>query len=98
MSAGQPTPLFNWLVRHYVATYFLMVLLFLVFGLLSLDLVKYVSSNTSYLLNYGVEALLDGGLRQFIELCLTSLLAVLAYLGFKLCEHALVARAAHTHS
>ena len=97
MSAHGGTRLFRWLVRHYAATYFLMVLLFLLFGLLSLDLVKYVAANASYLLEFGLEALWDGGLRQFIELVLTSLAAVLAYLGFKLCEHALIERAAHHH-
>ncbi|MET3106496.1 hypothetical protein AAKU67_001208 [Oxalobacteraceae bacterium GrIS 2.11] len=91
------TRLFYWLVKHYVATYFLMVGLFLAFGLLSLDLVKYVSANANYLLETGLMGLLDGGLTQLIELILTSLFAVLAYLGFKLCEHALVERAAHHH-
>ena len=91
------THIFDWLVRHYVITYFLMVSLFIVFGVLSLDLVKYVSANANYLLDYGLDALWDGGLRQLITLLLTSFFAVLAYLGFKLCEHALVERAAHYH-
>lgn len=95
MSERSNTRLFRWLVLHYVVTYFLMVILFLVFGLLSLDLVKYVAANASYLLEFGIEALWDGGLRQFVELVLNSLAAVLAYVGFKLCEHALIERAAH---
>jgi len=74
-----------------------MVALFLIFGLLSLDLVKYVSANANYLLEYGLDALWDGGLRQLIDLILTSFFAVFAYLGFKLCEHALAERAAHHH-
>jgi len=97
MSVHHHTRQFRWLVQHYIATYFLMVSLFLIFGLLSLDLVKYVSANANYLLEYGLEALWDGGLRQFIELVFNALGAVLAYLGFKLCEHALVERAAHYH-
>jgi hypothetical protein len=97
MSSKPRTRVFDWLVRHYVATYFLMVMLFLIFGLLSLDLVKYVSANANYLLEYGLEALWDGGLRQLLELVVTAFFAVLAYLGFKLCEHALVERAAHHH-
>jgi len=91
------TRLFRWLVRHYVATYFLMSLLFLIFGLLSLDLVKYVSANANYILENGLQGLWDGGFRQLVELILTSFFAVLAYVGFKLCEHALVERAAHHH-
>jgi hypothetical protein len=91
------TRVFDWLVHHVAATYVLMVCLFLVFGLLSLDLVKYVSANANYLLDYGLDALWDGGLRQLFELMLTSFFAVFAYLGFKLCEHALIERAAHHH-
>jgi len=89
------TRLFDWLVRHYVCTYILMAALFILFGILSLDLVKYVAANANYLLDYGWMALWDGGLRQLVALLLTSLFAVLAYLGFKLCEHALIERAAH---
>ena len=95
MSAKQRTRLFHWLVHHYVITYFLMVTMFLLFGLLSLDLVKYVAANANYLFEFGLMALWDGGLRQLIELILTSFAAVLSYLGFKLCEHALIDRAAH---
>jgi hypothetical protein len=95
MSASNRTRLFNWLVHHYSTTYILMVALFLIFGLLSLDLVKYVSANANYLADYGLDALWDGGLRQLIELVVNSFFAVLAYLGFKLCEHALIERAAH---
>lgn len=95
MSGKHRTRLFNWLVLHYVATYFLMMGMFLIFGLLSLDLVKYVSANANYLLDYGLDALWDDGLQQFIELLATSFFAVFAYLGFKLCEHALIERTAH---
>ena len=97
MSEKHRTRLFDWLVRHSVTTYLLMVALFLIFGLLSLDLVKYVSANANYLLEYGIDALWDGGLRQLLDLVVTSFFAVFAYLGFKLCEHALIERAAHHH-
>jgi hypothetical protein len=97
MTTQNHTRLFNWLVQHFVATYLLMVCLFLIFGLLSLDLVKYVSANANYILENGLQGLWDGGLRQMIELILTSFFAVLAYVGFKVCEHALVERAAHHH-
>lgn len=98
MSASHNTRLFQWCVQHYVVTYFLMVVLFLAFGLMSLDLVKYVSANTRYLLEYGTEALLDGGLMQLAELIFKSFVAVLAYLGFKFCEHAIIQRASHHHN
>jgi hypothetical protein len=91
------TRYFRWLIRHFVATYVLMVCLFVVFGILSLDLVKYVSANANLLLMYGRQALLDGGLMQLAELWFKSFAAILAYLGFKLCEHALIERAAFRH-
>ena len=72
-----------------------MVAFFLLFGLLSLDLVKVFSANLAYIAEYGKMALLDDGLWQTISLIGTSLLAVFCYLGFKLCEHALVEKAAH---
>ena len=88
---------FNWMLNHPKLTLVLMVTLFLIFGLLSMDLIKIVSANTSYILDYGLEGLWDGGLLQFVELSGTALIAVLTYLGFKVCEHALVDYAAHHH-
>ena len=97
MNGQHHTRLFAWLVQHHAATYVLMVCLFILFGLLSLDLVKYFSANANYLREFGLEALWNDGLRQLIELTATAFIAVLAYLGFKLCEHALIERAAHRH-
>jgi hypothetical protein len=97
MNGKSHTQLFHWLVRHSVVTYLLMVCLFVAFGILSLDLVKYVSANLNLLIEYGSQALWEGGLMQFVELWLKSFAAILAYLGFKLCEHALIDRAAYRH-
>ena len=97
MTQRHNTRAFEWMLRHPTLTFVLMAALFLSFGLLSMDLVKIVSANTSYILDYGLEGLWDGGLLQFFELMGTALIAVLTYLGFKLCEHALVECAAHHH-
>lgn len=83
---------FAWLIRHALVTFALMTVAFVVFGVLSLDLVKYVAANASFLLEYGVLALLDGGFLQFAELWFEALLALAAYLVFKLCEQALLQR------
>jgi hypothetical protein len=89
------TKFYNWLVQHYVATYGLMVALFLTFSLLSLDLFRIYSANVDYILENGIEGLRDGGFEQLLGLVVTTLCSVLAYLGFKLCENALIFRASH---
>ena len=83
---------FAWFIRRPLVTFVLMTVTFVVFGVLSLDLVKYLAANASFVLDYGVLALLDGGLLQFVELWLEALLALAAYLVFKLCEQALLQR------
>ncbi|WP_077037997.1 hypothetical protein [Pelomonas sp. KK5] len=92
---GERTRLYRWLLRHRAACYVLMTLAFLLFGLLSLDLVKVVSANAGYLWENGWMGLVDGGFRQLLELLVNALVAIAAYLLFKLCEHALVHRLAH---
>ncbi|MBL8394627.1 MAG: hypothetical protein JNK99_07755 [Candidatus Accumulibacter sp.] len=86
---------FGWLIRHWFATYVLMTVSFVAFGGLSLDLVQYLAANASFLLEYGLLALMEGGLWQFVELWLKALLAIAAYLVFKLCEQALIQRLAN---
>jgi ABC-type sulfate transport system permease component len=87
--------LHQWLAAHPLWAFLLMTLAFLVFGLLSLDLVRVVSANAGYLLDHGWTALKDNGLRQALELGLTALAAILAYLVFKLCEYVLVQKLLH---
>ena len=89
------TRLYGWLFVHRLACFLLMTLAFLLFGVLSLDLVKVVSANAGFLWANGWMGLMDGGFQQLLELLVTALLAIAAYLLFKLCEHALVHRLAH---
>lgn len=85
-----------WLQGHPAVCFLLMTLAFLLFGLLSLDLVRLVSANARFLAGAGWMGLWeDGGLGQLLELSLNSLLAIAAYLVFKLCEHILVQRLAY---
>ena len=95
MPHDDTTRLYGWLLAHRPACFLLMTLAFLSFGVLSLDLVKVVSANAGYLWANGWMGLMDGGFRQLLELLATALLAIAAYLIFKLCEHALVHRLAH---
>lgn len=86
----------DWLARHELLCFVLMTLSFLGFGLFSLDLLRLVSANGAYLLASGWIGLLDGGLAQLLALSLSALAAMAAYLLFKLCEHVLVQRLAHS--
>ena len=79
-----------WLRRHRFACFGLMVLSFVVFGLLTLDLVRLVNANTALLSEYGWQSLHDGGLRQLLELVASAIAAMLAWLLFKVCETVLV--------
>jgi TRAP-type C4-dicarboxylate transport system permease small subunit len=90
----EPTRLHQWLSAHAPLCFLLMVACFLLFGWLSLDLVRQVSANAGLLVSHGREALADGGLQQALELALNALAAVAAWLMFKLCEQVLVQRLA----
>jgi len=79
-----------WLRRHRLACFGLMVLGFIAFGLLTLDLVRLVGANAAFLSEYGWQGLQDGGLRQLVELLASSVGAMAAWLLFKLCETVLI--------
>ncbi len=85
-------PFYAWLGRHPLLCFGLLTLSFIVFGAFSLDLIRLFSANAEFLLKHGWAALLEGGVRQFLELSLNALMAMAAYVLFKLCEHALVHR------
>lgn len=95
MSVFYQSRLFLWLVRHWLATYALMGIGFVSFGVTSLNLVQLFAANANYIFEHGLTGLLDGGLIQLAQLVLTAYLAVACYLLFKTCEHALVERLAH---
>ncbi|RTL44347.1 MAG: hypothetical protein EKK53_07655 [Burkholderiales bacterium] len=80
----------GWLRRHRVACFGLMVVAFLVFGLLTLDLVRLVSANAALLKENGWQALQDGGLQQLAELVASAAAAMAAWLLFKVCETVLL--------
>lgn len=90
-----PSSLFKWLVQHYFATYVLMSVSFLLFGAFSLHLAHYATANADYILENGWAGLVDGGFAQILHILSRILLAIAAYLVFKLCEHALIERVAH---
>lgn len=87
--------LHRWLNRHIAACFVLMTLSFLVFGILSLDLVKLVSANAGFLWRAGWDGLMDGGFAQLLELVASAVAGIASYLVFKLCEHVLVDKLAN---
>ncbi|MCY4755175.1 hypothetical protein [Pelomonas aquatica] len=80
----------GWLRRQPLACFGLMVLGFIAFGLLTLDLLRVVGANAGLLWNNGWQGLEDGGLRQLLELLATTAAAMAAWLLFKVCETLLV--------
>ena len=95
MTAGYQSRLFKLMVRHWVGTYALMGIAFVLFGLLSLNLVQLFAANIRFLTEYGWMAVMDGGLWQLLELVASAYGATAFYVSFKSCEHALVDRLAH---
>lgn len=86
----ESSKLYLWLARHPLYCLLLMTLSFICFGWFSVDLVRLIPLNASFLLKHGWLALREGGLLQFLELWLYAFAAILAYLAFKLCEVVLV--------
>jgi hypothetical protein len=72
------------------AAYLCLGISFFVFGAGTLNIVYLLRANTELLWNYGWQAVMDGGLRQLVELLVTGYVAMAAYLVFKACEYRLV--------
>ncbi len=79
-------------------TFATMCLSFTVFGASTVNLFNMFRANVGLIADYGFMALADGAARQFVELLLTLLLGMLAYIIFKACEYRLVHVLTETHS
>jgi hypothetical protein len=73
-------------------TFVTLVLSFLVFGGGTYNLFLLLRANLALIAEHGWQALMDGAAQQFIELMLTALLSMAAYVLFKACEQRLVQR------
>jgi len=98
VSDAHRSPFMQWLVRHWLCTYLLMGLAFVVFGAASLNLVQVFTANIGFLTEHGVDAVREGALQQLAELVFNAYVAIAFYLLFKTCEYALVQRLAHHDS
>ena len=69
--------------RHWVLAGVLMGVSFVLFGLLTLNLLQTINANLGFLSAHGMDAVREGGLLQLRELLLTGYLAVGCYVAFK---------------
>lgn len=95
MKPKDHTRLFAWLVRHYVVAFVTMTIMFVIFGVLSVNMVNLIIANAGFIIMHGWDAITAGGFVQLIQLWLMILIANGTYLMFKLCEHALIQHLAH---
>lgn len=80
----------GFLKAHPWATFVIMGLVFVGFGLASLNLLYLIQANVELVLDYGAIALLDGALQQLFELFGLGFAGFALYLLFKVCEKVLV--------
>jgi hypothetical protein len=69
---------------------------FAVFGVCTLNLFVLLRANLGLITEHGLMALLDGAAQQLVEIVLTLLVGMAAYVVFKACEHSLVHGLTHT--
>ena len=79
----------RWVLSRRWATFIVLGLSFFVFGACSLNLFYMLKANATLLAQYGWQAVMDGGVRQLVELLLTGYLSMAAYVVFKTCEYRL---------
>ena len=70
-------------------TFVVLGLSFFAGALGTLNLVNLLTANLRLLRDYGLAAVMDGGLQQLFELTLQGLISCVAYVVFKTCEHRL---------
>jgi hypothetical protein len=73
-------------------TFVVMVVAFLVFGAGTFNLFLLLKANLELIAEHGMQALADGAAQQFVELMLSAVVSMAAYVLFKACEHQLVHR------
>ncbi len=96
MAAPAPeySRLYRFLARRWWLTLILMGCSFVLFGLVSLNLLQMLGANLSFLVRHGFDAVREGGLLQLLELVVSGYLAAVFYIVFKLCEKVLIDRIA----
>jgi len=86
--------LYAFLFTWWWLTFLLMGISFVLFGMMSLNLLHTLGANLEFLGMYGVDAVREGGLTQLVGLIVSGYAAAMFYVFFKLCERVLVERLA----
>ena len=81
------------LSRYHAVVVFLLAGLFAVaFAFLVANLFQMATANLAFLRNYGLRAVMEGGLLQLLGLMFNGVLSLTCFLGFKICETDLTRR------
>jgi hypothetical protein len=94
--ADWPSWLERVVFRRAWLTFVVLVVAFLVFGAGTYNLFLLLKMNLELIAEHGWQALADGAAQQFVELMLTAVFSMAAYVLFKACEHRLVQRLCHS--
>ena len=86
--------IYRFLLRRWWLAFVLMRLSFVLFGLVTLDLLHSLGANLAFLGMHGADAVREGGLMQLLGLVVSGYGAAAFYVVFKLCEKVLVDRLA----
>ena len=84
--------LYAFLAKRWWLAFLLMGASFVLFGIITLDLVHTLVANFEFLGAHGLDAVREGGLRQLFGLIVSGYAAAMFYVFFKLCEKVLVER------
>lgn len=82
----------DFLYRHMLATYVLMGVFFMAFGVTSVDLFFLLKANINLFIQYGAMVIDDGALRQLLELLGLLLLSIAFFVLCATCERILIKR------
>lgn len=92
MTRQMPQSWIDFLFKRPRLTFLLMGVLFLLFGVSSVNLFVQLKANIDLFLEYGLMVIADGALQQLVELLGSTYLSIVFYILFKLCERILVER------
>ena len=87
-----PQSWIDFLYAHPRLTFLLMGILFLLFGITSVNLFVLLKMNIDLFIQYGPMVIADGALEQLIDLIGSAFLSMVFYILFKVCERVLVER------
>jgi len=82
----------DFLFRRPRLTFVLLGVLFLLFGVTSVNLFVLLKANIDLFVEYGPMVIADGALEQLVDLLGSAYLSMVFYILFKVCERVLVER------